>query len=77
MLAHRVRMLLARPVQLEALGIAAADRARSRYALDRTSRETADAYEWCLRRLAGSDAADADAADEAVDVPEGMVAALG
>ena len=77
MLAHRVRMLLARPVQLEALGIAAADRARSRYALDRTSRETADAYEWCLRRLAGSDAADADAADDAVDVLAGMVAALG
>lgn len=80
MLAHRVRLLLARPVQLEALSIAAADRARSRYALDRISRETAAAYEWCLRRQAGSaeeDAADAEASDDAAEAVAGVVAALG
>lgn len=48
-IAHRVRVLLSRPVQLQALGCAAADRARSRYALERIGRETAAAYEWCLR----------------------------
>lgn len=47
-LAQRVRTLLARPVLLQALGYAAADRAQSRYALDRIGRETAAAYEWCL-----------------------------
>jgi D-inositol-3-phosphate glycosyltransferase len=49
MLVHRIRALQARPVQREALGIAAADRVRSRYDLDRIARETAAAYEWCLR----------------------------
>ena len=49
MLAHRVRGLLARPVQVQALGIAAADRAQSRYSFDRIGRETAAAYEHCLR----------------------------
>jgi glycosyltransferase involved in cell wall biosynthesis len=49
MLAHRVRGLLARPVQMQALGIAAADRAQSRYSFGRVGRETAAAYEHCLR----------------------------
>jgi glycosyltransferase involved in cell wall biosynthesis len=57
MLAHRVRTLLARPVQLQALGYAAADRAQSRYALDRIGRETAAAYECCVRGQAAAPAA--------------------
>jgi glycosyltransferase involved in cell wall biosynthesis len=71
MLVQRIRALQARPVQREALGIAAVDRANSRYSLSRIARETADAYEWCLRgQDAGKNAeaeedytADADAAD--------------
>ncbi len=68
MLVHRIRALQARPVQREALGIAAADRAKSRYDLARIARETAAAYEWCLRGHDGAAgfaddnyAADADA----------------
>jgi D-inositol-3-phosphate glycosyltransferase len=49
MLVHRIRALQARPVQREALGIAAVDRARSRYDLSRIARETVAAYEWCVR----------------------------
>jgi glycosyltransferase involved in cell wall biosynthesis len=49
MLAHRVRWLLARPALLQAFGIAAADRARSRYGADRIGQETIAAYERCLR----------------------------
>jgi D-inositol-3-phosphate glycosyltransferase len=49
MLVHRVRELQARPVQREALGIAAADRVRSRYDHSRIARETVAAYEWCTR----------------------------
>jgi glycosyltransferase involved in cell wall biosynthesis len=56
-LAHRLRALLSRPVQLQAFGCAAADRARSRYALDRIGRETAAAYEWCQRGPAVAEAA--------------------
>jgi len=48
MLARQIRALQTRPVQREALGIAAADRAKSRYDLGRIARETATAYEWCL-----------------------------
>lgn len=54
MLAHRVRSLLALPVQLQAFGIAAADRALSRYSFDRIGRETAAAYEHCLRARAAA-----------------------
>ncbi|MGH3301288.1 MAG: glycosyltransferase [Streptosporangiaceae bacterium] len=72
MLVHRIRALRARPVQREALGIAAVDRAKSRYALSRIARETAAAYEWCVRGQntahGGSAeenlACDADGADE-------------
>lgn len=64
MLAHRVRGLLARPVQLQALGIAAADRAQSRYAADRIGRETAAAYEWCVR---GRTSAEPEADEEPAD----------
>ena len=52
MLVHRLRMLLAQPAMLQAYGIAAADRARSRYSLDRTCQETAAVYERCLRPAA-------------------------
>jgi D-inositol-3-phosphate glycosyltransferase len=47
-LAHRIRRLLASPVQLDGFGIASADRARSRYSWDRIGRETVRAYERCL-----------------------------
>lgn len=74
MLAQRVRGLLAMPVQLEALGIAAADRARSRYSMDRIGRETAEAYEWCLRRRSG--AAPEVAAEEEADDDYGVAGLL-
>jgi glycosyltransferase involved in cell wall biosynthesis len=67
-LARRIRALLTRPVQLQALGIAAADRARSRYAADRIGREIASAYDWCAR---GKSAAQADY--EAEDTPDTAV----
>lgn len=44
-LALRIRRLLANPLQLEAYGIAAADRARSRYSWERIGRETVAAYD--------------------------------
>jgi Glycosyl transferases group 1/Glycosyl transferase 4-like domain len=50
-LARRIRRLLASPVHLDAFGIAAADRARSRYSWDRIGRETVRAYERCLPRV--------------------------
>ena len=67
MLVHRLRALLAQPVMRQAYGIAAADRARSRYDIERTCEETAATYERCLRaRMAAEDVlAEADAADEA------------
>jgi glycosyltransferase involved in cell wall biosynthesis len=43
-LGWRIRRLLANPLQLEAYGIAAADRARSRYSWERIGRETLAAY---------------------------------
>jgi len=45
LLAHRIRQLLSHPMLLEAYGVAAADRARSRYSWDRIARETVAAYE--------------------------------
>jgi len=48
-LAQRIRRLLANSLQLEAYGIAAADRARSRYSWERIGRETLTAY-GCVRR---------------------------
>lgn len=49
-LAVRVRRLLANSLRLEAYGIGAADRARSRYPWERIARETLTAYACCLRR---------------------------
>jgi glycosyltransferase involved in cell wall biosynthesis len=60
MLARRVRSLLARPALLEAYGIAAADRARSRYTMDRLGQETAAAYVACLSATAGAMLASVD-----------------
>jgi len=45
LLAHRIRQLLAHPMMLEAYGVAAADRVRSRYSWDRIARETLAVYE--------------------------------
>lgn len=45
MLARRLRDLLASPMRLAAFGIAAADRARSRYPWERVARETIAVYE--------------------------------
>jgi D-inositol-3-phosphate glycosyltransferase len=72
MLARQIRSLQTRPVQREALGIAAADRARSRYDLNRIARETAAAYEWCLhgQEAAAVLADDFDADDVLTDARE-------
>jgi glycosyltransferase involved in cell wall biosynthesis len=45
-----LRRLLANSLQLEAYGIGAADRAKSRYAWERIVRETLTAYAGCVRR---------------------------
>ena len=69
MLVQRLRALLARPAMMQAYGIAAADRALSRYCIDRIGRETAAAYERCLPRTAPGDDELADLA-EADDLRE-------
>lgn len=77
MLAHRVRGLLARPALLQAYGIAAADRARSRYAADRIGQETFAAYERCLRaRSAAVEAAEDELTGSEAEVDLREVAAL-
>jgi glycosyltransferase involved in cell wall biosynthesis len=69
MLAHRLRALLAQPAMLQAYGIAAADRVRSRYGIERTCQETVAAYERCLRaRTAVAD--ELAEPDEAEDLRE-------
>jgi glycosyltransferase involved in cell wall biosynthesis len=45
LLAQRIRQLLAHPMLIEAYGMAAADRARSRYSWDRISSETLAVYD--------------------------------
>lgn len=78
MLVQRLRALLARPAMLQAYSIAAADRARSRYSIERVGQETAAAYERCLRSTtAAADAAEDEAADldEADDLREVAVLA--
>ena len=47
LLARRLRELLATPMKVTGFGIAAADRARSRYPWDRVAAETVAAYERC------------------------------
>ena len=78
MLVQRLRALLARPAMLQAYSIAAADRARSRYSIERIGQETAAAYERCLRSTtAAADAAEDEMADldEAEDLREVAVLA--
>jgi D-inositol-3-phosphate glycosyltransferase len=53
-LAVRIRQLLANTLRLEAYGIAAADRARSRYSWERIGRETLAAYGCCSERAAAA-----------------------
>jgi hypothetical protein len=53
-LALRIRKLLANSLRLEAYGIAAADRAKSRYSWERIARETLSAYESCPQRPAAA-----------------------
>ena len=53
-LAVRVRRLLANSLRLEAYGIAATDRARSRYSWERIGRETLAAYACCSPRAAAA-----------------------
>jgi glycosyltransferase involved in cell wall biosynthesis len=69
LLARRVRGLLSSPLQLEAFGIAAADRARARYSWERIGQETTYAYERCLAARGGGDpvTALADSGDAAED----------
>lgn len=59
-LARRIRRLLGNSMQLEAYGIAAADRAKSRYSWERIARETLAAYEACRRSPAATAARDAE-----------------
>lgn len=60
-LALRIRRLLANSVQLDAYGIAAADRARSRYSWERIGHEALAAYGGVRRRPAAATAAIRDA----------------
>jgi glycosyltransferase involved in cell wall biosynthesis len=48
LLAHKIRALLAHPMQLEAFSVAATDRARSRYSWDRIAHETLAVYDTAL-----------------------------
>jgi glycosyltransferase involved in cell wall biosynthesis len=50
--AQRIRQLLAHPMLIEAYGVAAADRARSRYSWDRIAGETLAVYEKALAQAA-------------------------
>jgi glycosyltransferase involved in cell wall biosynthesis len=52
LLAQRIRRLLAHPMLIEAYGVAAADRAKSRYAWDRIAAETTAVYDRALAAAA-------------------------
>ena len=52
LLAQRIRQLLAHPMLIEAYGMAAADRARSRYSWDRIAGETLAVYDRVITRAA-------------------------
>lgn len=71
LLARRIRLLLGSPLQLDAFGIAAVDRARSRYSWDRIGRETVRAYQRCLpRQLAAEPEPDPDEPESEPDPDE-------
>ena len=57
LLARRLRDLLSSPMRLAAFGIAAADRARSRYPWDRVARETIAVYERTIATAPGCEPA--------------------
>ncbi len=57
MLARRMRDLLANPMRLAAFGIAAADRAKSRYPWERVASEMVTSYERAIARAAQPEAA--------------------
>ncbi len=73
-LAVRVRRLLANSLRLEAYGIAAADRARSRYSWERIGRETLAAYGSCSARAAAAARARSVPPDRAERIPAGAPA---
>jgi D-inositol-3-phosphate glycosyltransferase len=73
-LAVRVRRLLANSLRLEAYGIAAADRAKSRYSWERIGRETLAAYGCCSPRAAVAVRARGAQPHHAVRVPAGAPA---
>jgi D-inositol-3-phosphate glycosyltransferase len=52
LLAQRIRRLLAHPMMIEAYGVAAADRARSRYSWDRIAGETLAVYDKAIAQAA-------------------------
>jgi len=52
LLAQRIRQLLAHPMLMEAYGVAAADRAKSRYSWDRIAAETTAVYDHALQAAA-------------------------
>ena len=52
LLAQRIRQLLAHPMLIEAYGVAAADRARSRYSWDRIASETLAVYDRAIGEAA-------------------------
>jgi glycosyltransferase involved in cell wall biosynthesis len=52
LLAQRIRQLLAHPMLMEAYGVAAADRAKSRYSWDRIADETLAVYERAIGQAA-------------------------
>src|SRR5580658_5360802 len=52
LLAQRIRQLLAHPMMIEAYGVAAADRARSRYSWDRIAGETLAVYDKAIAQAA-------------------------
>jgi glycosyltransferase involved in cell wall biosynthesis len=70
-LARRIRALLAEPTRLAALGIAGADRARSRYSWERIARETLKVYQSLLPSAepAEPDSMDDDSVDQDLDTP--------
>lgn len=71
-LARRVRALLAEPTRLAALGIAGADRARSRYSWERIARETLKVYQ---RLLPAAEVAEPESDEDSADVETPVLAA--
>jgi hypothetical protein len=70
----RVRRLLANSLRLEAYGIAATDRARSRYSWERLGRETLAAYGSCSPRAAAAAGGRSAPLDRAERIPAGAPA---